>query len=184
MEDGKIVELYWAREESALAETDKKYGKYCKSIARAILYSDGDAEECFNDTLLKAWDAMPPSRPTFLKAFLGKITRHLALDRYDYDRAQKRNSAATVVMDEIGSALPETEGESPADALALKEAINSFLAALPSRTRIVFMRRYWYFCSVREIADGMGMSEGSVKIMLFRARERFKSHLEKKGIFL
>ena len=184
MDDSKIIELYFAREESALAETDQKYGKFGKSLARAILYSEEDSEECWNDTLWKAWGSIPPHKPSFLKAFLGKIVRYTALDRYEHAHAQKRNLGATVILDEAESMLAQSTLTDPSDELALKAALHSFISDLPRRTRIVFLRRYWYFCSVKDIANGMGMSESAVKVMLLRTRERLKEHLEKEGIVL
>lgn len=184
MDDDKILSLYWDRNEDAIRATDEKYGRYCHSIAFSILSSDGEAEECRNDTYMRAWESIPPHRPSLLKAYLGKITRHLALDRYDKDHAQKRSAAATVIWDEIGTALPETNAAEPSDSLALKECINAFLGELPRRIRIIFLRRYFYFCSVSEIAKSMDMSESAVKTVLFRTREKLKAELEKEGISL
>ncbi len=183
LDDAKIVDLYFERDENAIRYTDEKYGAYCQSIAFAILYAEDEAEECKNDTYWKAWNAMPPVRPSFLKSFLGKITRRLALDRYDYNRAQKRDAASTLVWDEISDAIPDLSAE-PADGLALKEAVNGFLAALSARDRIIFLRRYFYFISVADIARQSGMKEGAVKVLLHRLRQKFKQYLEKKGIAL
>lgn len=159
MEDKQIVDLYFARAEAAISETQKKYGRYCHYIAYNILYSDQDAEECVNDTYIKAWNAMPPHRPTQLSAFLGKITRNTALDRYAYMKAQKRS------------------GE-----VALKEAVNGFLRSLPAQTRVVFVRRYWYMSPVKEIARDYGMTVSNVKVTLLRTRNKFREYLEKEGI--
>ena len=182
MEDQKIVELYWERSESALEETRKKYGRYCHSIAYRILNSDPDAEECVNDTYLRAWESMPPQKPTFLQGFLGAITRNLALNRYDYNRAGKRDALQTIAQ-EYWESVPS--GELPlVEQIELRRVINAFLATLPPKTRTVFLRRYWYACPIREIAQGMGMSESNVKVMLHRTRQAFKEYLEKEGIGL
>ena len=185
MEDEKIVELYLERSETAISETQKKYGRYCFTVAYNVLYSKEDAEECVNDTFEKAWNSIPPQKPRIFSAFLGAITRNLALDRYEQSHAKKRYSPAETALEELGECIPAAEdGADISDTLALKDAINGFLASLPKRTRIVFMRRYWYFCSVSEIAEGMGMTEANVKVLLLRTRKKFKAYLEKEGITL
>ncbi len=183
MEDAKIVDLYFERDESAIVRTDEKYGAYCQSIAYAILSAEDEAEECKNDTYLRAWNAMPPERPSLLKAFLGKITRHLALDRYERNRAKKRDTAATVIWDEVCDSIPDVTSE-PADGLALKEAVNTFLSSLKARERIVFLQRYFYFLPLATISRRNGMTEGALKVLLYRLRRKFKQHLEEKEIAL
>ena len=183
MEDSKIIELYWQRDEQALAQTQEKYGRYCHAIAYNILYSESDSEECVNDTYLNAWNSMPPKRPDSLSAYLGRIVRNIALDRYDRQRAQKRCGITELALDELGECISDTEAP-PSDDEALKKAINSFLASLPRRTRIAFMQRYWYACSISDIAVNLEMSESNVKVTLLRARERFKKHLDKEGIVI
>ena len=183
MEDEKIVMLYWERNESAIRETEEKYGKYCFCIADNILHCKEDSEECVNDTWVRAWNAMPPERPTLLQAFLGKITRNLALDRYSFDRTLKRGSEVDQIADEYWQCIPSDE-PSLADQTALHAAINGFLGSLSSTHRIVFMQRYWYFCTVGEIARSMEMSESTVKVTLLRTRNKFKEYLEKEGIFI
>lgn len=185
MDDSKIVDLYWERSENAINETQKKYGRYCHSIAYHVLYNEQDTEECVNDTYVAAWNAIPPKRPAHFQQFLGKIARNIALDRYDYNSAAKRSCETEVVLDEFWECVPDSRTEvSAADELALKEIVNRFLASLGKRTRIVFMRRYWYMCSVKEIAGGMRMSESNVKVTLHRTREKFRACLEKEGIFI
>lgn len=182
MEDHKIVTLYWDRDETAIAETKKKYGTYCHSVAYRILRSDEDAEECVNDTYLRAWDAMPPHKPQMLSAFLGKITRNLALNRYWYSRAEKRAGQIEQILDEVGEFLSDP-GEMPlSDEVALREAINGFVGALPAKKRKVFVQRYFYCCSIRTIARECGMSENATKVSLHRMREEFRAYLEEKGI--
>jgi len=185
MDDKQIVDLYWERSESAIKETQRKYGKYCHSIAYAILYSSEDAEECVNDTLLRAWGAIPPAKPSRLSTFLGKITRNLALDRYDKNTAQKRLGPVELVLDELSECIPDADSSlDPIDKIALGDAINAFLAGLPQKTRQIFLRRYWFLSPVRDIARDTDMSESAVKASLMRTRESFKAYLEKEGIVL
>ncbi|MBR0327386.1 MAG: sigma-70 family RNA polymerase sigma factor [Clostridia bacterium] len=184
MDDKKIIELYFARSEDAIAETDKKYGAYCVSIARSILSNAEDAEECVNDAYLGVWNSIPPAFPRVLSAFIGRIVRNIALNRLAMLSASKRTRTAEVVYEEAEELIPDTSGEDVSAEIALRDAINGFLASLPKRTRIVFMRRYWYFCSVSEIAEGMGMTEANVKVLLLRTRKKFKAYLEKEGITL
>lgn len=160
VEDKKIVELYWERSETAIIETQKRYGRYCHYIAYNILYSHEDAEECVNDTYIKTWNALPPHRPERLTAFLGKITRNMALDRYLSDRTKKRGGGQTeAVLDELAECVPDEKSSScMADELALREAINGFLGLLPAQKRMIFLRRYWYMSSVKEIAEDYGLT--------------------------
>ena len=180
MEDERIVELFWERSEEAIKETKSKYGSYCRRIAFNILANDQDAEECENDTYLRAWEAMPPHRPTRLASFLGRITRNVALNRYAHDRAQKRAPGIEVVYEELSDLISDDrEGD---DETALAEAISGFLSTLPKEARIVFVQRYWYFCPVKVIAQSRGLSESNVKVTLMRTRKKFKEYLEKEGI--
>lgn len=182
MDDKTIVALYWERSEAAIEHSQQKYGTYCYCIANRILHSHQDSEECVNDTWVRAWHAMPPERPSFLQAFLGKITRNLALDRYAYDRAQKRGAEVDRIAEEYWQCVPSGE-PSLADQAALHDAINGFLATLPKRTRIIFMQRYWYLCSIEQIAAEHGLAAGNVKVILHRTRRSFKEYLVSKGVF-
>lgn len=184
MDDEKIVELFWERSETAILETQNKYGNYCHRIAYNILHSDYDAEECVNDTYAKAWNAIPPARPNRLSTFLGKLTRNIALNRYAHDHAQKRNTHMDLVLSEVEEFLPATEGLPLSDEITLRDAINEFVAGLAKRTRMVFVRRYWYLDSIRDIARDLGMTESGVKVTLLRTRNKFRVHLERKGIIL
>lgn len=183
MEDSRIIELFWERAEDAISETDLKYGKYCYAIAYNILHSDPDSEECVNDTYLRAWETMPPQKPNALSAYLGRITRNLALNRLSYKAREKRAEGYVAVLDEVGEMLPDAstmpEG---ADDVALREAINSFLRSLDANTRIIFVRRYWYDSEIAEIATDYSIPVGTVKSTLSRTRKRFRDHLEKEGI--
>lgn len=181
VEDNKIIELYWKRDQSAIDESNKKYGKYCRTIAYNILYSKEDSEECVNDTWHNAWRAIPPEKPSKLQYFLGRITRNLALDRYGYNKAQKRNDKLETAISEYYQCIANSKF-SVEDEFILKKLINGFLESLDSRARIIFLRRYWYALSVQEIAKNLGMSESHVSVILHRTRNRFKAYLEKEGI--
>ena len=184
MEDQKIVELYWARSEEALAQASGKYGRYCHTIAYNILYDDPDSEECVNDTWLRSWGAIPPARPFSLKAFLGKITRNLALDRREASGAKKRGGGeADAVLDELSECIEDpSAGGHDFEDIELTEILNAFLEGLEPQKRRLFLRRYWYFDSVKEIADSSGLSESNVKTSLMRMREKLRDHLAKEGI--
>lgn len=180
--DEDILSLYEARDETAIAATEHRYGGYCRAIADRILRVREDAEECVNDTWLHTWNAIPPTHPSSLKGFLGAVVRNLSINRLDYNRARRRD-AATVALDEFASCIPD--GAQPIeDEYALKEAFDGFLGGLPERERVIFVRRYWYLCPVAEIARGLGLPEGTVKSCLARTRERFRVYLEKEGIFV
>jgi RNA polymerase sigma-70 factor (ECF subfamily) len=182
MDDRKIIELYFNRDESAISKTDKKYGKLCRYIAYRILGDNQDSEECVNDTYLKAWNNMPPQKPDILSAFLSRITRNIAINRVMHDNTKKRGGEFTEVSDETLEIV--SGNDDICDDIALKQAINSFLAKLPPRTRVIFMRRYWYMSSIKEIAEDYGTPEGTVKSILSRTRQDFKNHLLKEGIAL
>lgn len=181
--DAEIVELYFARSEQAIAESEKKYGLTCHRIAYNILHSDEDAEECVSDTWLRAWNAIPPEHPVRLGAWLSTVTRRLALTRYEHRKAARRFAGVESSIDELSECIPENS-LSVADDVVLRMAINGFLASLPTRTRMIFMRKYWYMDSVADIAKAFGMSEGAVKVTLHRTRERFRKWLVKEGIYL
>lgn len=183
MEDDKIIDLYFERDENAIRETEQKYGKYCHTVAYNILHSREDAEECVSDTWHSAWNAMPPERPAVLRGFLARITRNIAIDRYRYDNAKKRGAETACAIDEYWECIPSDDGDI-GDEYALRSAINGFLESLDARTRVIFMRRYWYSMSVRDIADGMGLSQSHVGVILHRTRAAFKEHLTKEGIFV
>lgn len=186
MEDSKIIDLYWQRSEIAISETDEKYGPYCHSISCNILHSKEDAEECVNDTYLKAWNSMPTQRPNCLMAFLGKISRNLSLDRYRKNHAQKRGEGETeLVLTELEDCLSTSESvEEAVEGKLLEDCINHFLSELPRQKRNVFVCRYWYLYPVSEIAKRYGISEGTVTNTLFRLRKKLQSYLEMEGIKL
>ena len=184
MEDNRIVDLYFERSEQAITETELKYGRYCHKIAYNVLYSNPDAEECVNDTYMKAWSTIPPTRPSRLSAFLGKITRNIAINRYLHDRAEKRSAPVELALDELSEVIADgMTGEAQiTDGISLRDALNDFLAASADKPRKMFVKRYWYMLSVRDIAEEMGFSESYVKVTLYRMRQRLKERLEKEGI--
>ena len=183
MEDKKIIDLYFKRDESAISETSTKYGKLLNHIAFGILNSSEDAEECVDDTYVKAWQSMPPTRPSILSAFLSKITRNLSINRYMQNKARRRCLNADAVFEEIAECVPDTSGPI-SDTIALKDAINGFLRTLPETQRRIFVKRYFYMMSVKEIATEIRTSSNYVKVNLSRAREKFRVHLEKAGIVI
>lgn len=181
MEDHEIIALYFARSERAIAETARKFGAYCRTIAWNILASRRDAEECENDTWLAAWNSMPPQRPARLAPYLGRITRNLALDRYDHLHAAKRGGAA--LLEELDDCLPAPGSVSDAlDAAETARLITAFLRGQSEQTRRIFLRRYWYGDSTRAIARRFALSEGQVRVALHRARQRLKTYLEHEGV--
>lgn len=186
MEDSRIIDLYWARSDAALAETERKYGKYCFSIAYGILSDRQDSEECVNDTWLGAWNAMPPHRPGVLSAFLGKITRRLACSRYRAAHAQKRGgSELPLALDELTACLPTVPSAAQAvEDAELEASVNRFLHTLPARDCDIFLRRYWYVEPLAAIASRYGLPVNTVKTSLFRSRAKLKQFLEKEGIAL
>jgi len=185
MEDRQIVELYWSREETAVTESSAKYGGYCYAIAFRILCGREDAEECVNDTWLRAWNAMPPRRPERLDTFFGRLTRNLSLDRWRSLRAAKRTPDQTALaLEELAECAAPGGVEETLDAAALTASLDRFLASLPREKRVLFLRRYWYLCSVRDIAAQTGRKEAAVAAALFRLRNQLRAHLEKEGFAL
>lgn len=186
MEDKRIVELFWARSEDAIARTSDKYSTYCKTVAYNVLRNSSDVEECLNDTMQRAWNSIPPNKPDNLKAFLGKIIRNLALNRVEQSSAQKRGSGHyPLVLSELEECIASADStEQSLDNSILSEAINSFLSTLPKQKRILFVRRYWYMESVSELADKLDISQSKVKTDLCRIRQKLKSYLEKEGIYV
>lgn len=179
MEDRTIIDLFWQRAEEALTECGRRYGRYCQTIAINILRNPEDAQECVNETWLKAWNAIPPARPVRLKAYLGRICRNLALDHYAAARSQKRGGGAIeIALDELAEIpLPENTGEGE-----ITRVLNSFLRLEPPELAAIFVKRYWYLMSDREIAREYGYSRVKVASILYRMRQRLKNKLESEGL--
>ena len=181
MDDRAIVALYWKRAETAILETKKQYGRLLLSISRGILRNEEDAEECENDTYLRAWDTIPPKRPEKLSAFLAKITRNLSLDRYDAKHAAKRGGGEVpLLLDELAEVVAD-EKAFPTDTEGLSEVLNAFLGRLKPDARTIFLRRYWFGDSVQEISARSGFGESKIKMSLLRTRQSLQEALEKEG---
>lgn len=184
MEDGKIIELFFLRSEQAVVELSYKYGKICRRIAYNILCNPEDAEECVNDTFLGAWTSIPPQKPNPLSTYVCKITRNIALKRHRYNTAKKRNSIYDVSFSELEECIPATQNAVSCTEEDLTEIIENFLDSLDKRSRILFVKRYWYAESIKTIAEEFDMTENSVTVKLLRIRNKLKTYLEKKGIWV
>ena len=180
MQDDAIITLYWNRDETAILHTDEKYHIYCYTIAHRILHSENDAEECINDTWLRAWNTIPPQKPSNLRLFLGRITRNLSLDRYRRFHAEKRGGGEMpMLLEELGDCATHTD--TVFDEVAQKElahTLEQFLTTLDIRDRTIFLKRYFYTMSVAEIARQLAMTENGVSKRLSRMREKLKVCLE------
>ena len=183
MNDKNIVDLYFNRDEEAIAQTDKKYGRYCYSIAYNILTNKEDAEESVSDTYVAAWRAIPPRRPSVLSTFLGKITRHIAIDRWRERNASKRGGGEVpLALEELQDCVAGMQNvEMDYERKEIIKAYVKFLDALPATERRVFLCRYWYVDSVEAIADKFGFSQSKVKTMLHRTRAKLRKQLAEEG---
>ena len=185
MEDSRIVELYWKRSEQAIAESERKYGKYCYAVAHGILRNREDSEECVNDTWLCAWNSMPPANPPILRTYLGRITRNFAINRYKAQHRQKRGGHTVEAIAELGDiASPETEVQAQMDKQEFARVFNAFLYSLPERDCNVFLRRYFYAESAQEIAKRYGIKQDNVLKILSRTRLKLKEYLKEEEIYL
>ena len=183
MNSGELVELFWNRQESAISETEREYGRYCFCVANNLLHNSQDAEECVNDTYLRVWNSIPPQRPTDFKAFLARITRNLAIDRLRAKNTKKR-SAVIVAFAELENELYENGDFSDGITLdALQKSLDHFLRLIPERDRNVFIRRYWFGEDIAVIAKKYGLREDHVFKILSRVRQRLKKHLTKEGYY-
>ncbi len=183
MEDKDIVQLFWDRNEQAIKESSDKYGAYCNTIAYNILKDSSDTEECVNDTWLRAWESIPPQKPSKLSAFFGRITRNLALDRYrEMHRKKRGGSEKELVFDELEEVV--SGSEDPETMYLRKEMIdeiNVFLKSLNIEKRSIFVLRYWYAFSLPEISKRINMSEKNISVILSRLRKQLKQYLLGKG---
>ena len=182
MDDGKIIELYFARDERAIEETRLSYGRLLMSVAMSILHNAIDSEECESETYFRTWQAIPPTRPTYFSAFLTKITRNLAINRLHQNQS-RAPLGPELIFEELAEAIPDTQGDITED-IELRDALNDFLEALDKTKRQIFVRRYFYMREVKQIAKEMGISAGSVKINLGRVRQELRLHLEQRGIVI
>ena len=184
MEDSRIIELYWNRDESAIAETQQKYDRYLSKIAYNILADIEDTKESVNDTYLRAWNSIPPQKPFSLSSYLGRITRQISIDLYRRKTAKKRlGSEYELSLDELyDCASKHGEPEKEFDLKALSDAVNNWLSTLPDDTRNIFVCRYFYFDSIRDIAEYTGSGESKIKSTLHRARQSLRKYLEKEEL--
>lgn len=183
MDDGKIIELFLLRSEQAVIELSYKYGKTCRRIAFNILNNFEDAEECVNDTYLGTWNSIPPQKPNPLSTYVCKITRNLALKRYRYNTAKRRNSFYDVSLSELEECMPSViQNTVSCNEENLTEIIESFLDSLDKKSRIMFVKRYWYAEPISAIAEEFNITENNVAVRLLRIRSKLKMYLEKEGI--
>lgn len=184
MNDSEIVNLYWERSEQAVAETAKKYGKYCHRIAYNILRNTEDSEECVNDTWLGAWNSMPDKRPEKLSPFLGKITRNFALKKIVQSHAKKRGSGEMLLaLEELDECIASGyDLERDVENRELSRAIDRFVEHLPEREQLVFVCRYWYLAGEREIAEKFSLTRSGVNTILRRTRNKLKTYLITEGL--
>ena len=182
MDDLQIIELYFARDEHAIKETDRKYGKLCFRVAKNLLFNNEDSEECVNDTYLTVWNKIPPTRPNNFTAFICKITRNLSLKKLELSSAMKRSAGTIISMSELEKALPDQCIAPDVEDEELGKLISAFLWSEKELDRNVFLRKYWFFDTISDIAERYSLNENNVKSMLFRSRNRLREFLKKEGI--
>ena len=183
MEDSKIIDLLFERSEQAIEALDRQFGPLVKKTASNILRNGQDVEECANDTWLAVWNSVPPRRPEPLGSYVCRIARNLAVSRLRTKTAAKRDGGFELVLDELAECVPSgTNLERELEARELLAAVNRFLSALEYDDRFVFVRRYWYADSVRDIAAAMRVKENQVSLRLFRIREKLRKKLQKEGL--
>lgn len=182
MDDSKIIELFFARNEDAIKHTDDAYGRRLFHLADNIVHNDQDAEESVNDTYMKAWDTIPPQRPEHFFAYIAKICRNFALKRIDWQKAKKRNAEVVTLTQEMENCIPDTYQDMETDARELGRILDAFLRTLTPENQMVFLRRYWYVDTIAEIVVRYGISESAVQMRLNRTRSRLAMYLAKEGI--
>lgn len=182
LEDQRIIDLYFNRNELAITETANKYGRLCFSIANNILRSQLDSDECVNDTYLRIWNVIPPTVPDCFRNFICRIVRNISLKRYEYNSAKKRSQETAVSLEELDIAIPDSSIPDSIDSEALGKAISDFLDTISRDARVVFIRKYFFFDSVSEIAQRFSFTENKVKVSLHRTREKLRTYLFERGI--
>ena len=185
MEDAQILQLFNARDETAIGESRRKFGPLIRALALRLLRSKEDAEETENDTYLKVWNAVPPAQPLPLAPYFSAVCRRTALDRLRARvRAKRGGGVYEASLSELAEVIPDgDDGRTYADTVALKNALNAFLSTLTPDARLIFLRRYWWFCSVEEIARVRGMTQGAVKMSLSRTRAKLKDYLKEEQLY-
>ncbi len=184
MEDDRIIELYFNRDERAITETSLKYGRLCYKIANRIVGNEHEADECVNDTYFGPWQSIPPERPSCFMAFVAKIARNKALSRLRYNGAAKRNAEAVLSLNELEEIIPDNKDFNNIEDREVGKWISEFLAGEDEEVRNIFLRKYWFFDSIEEIAVKFGHSESKIKSMLYRTRNKLKGYLTEKGVAL
>ena len=184
MKDEEIVNLYWDRQEKAIYETDKKYGRYCNTISFNILQDNEETKECINDTYLKIWNNIPPQRPNMLKVYIGKITRNLAINQYERKKAKKRDYTLEIALEELNECISSNNDvEKELDYNELVNALNNFLSKLSQNKRKIFLERYWYLYSIKEISSKNKITQSNTKTILLRLRNQLKNYLKEGGLY-
>ena len=186
MRDEEIISLYFERNEQAIRETISAYGSYCRKIAGNILENEADVEVVLSDTWLRTWNAIPPQKPQYLRLFLGTVTRNLAFSRYRANTALCRGSGEIpLALEELSECVGrDTDPERKLEARELGSAVTNFLKTESQNSRVIFLRRYYYLESSREIARCLGTSDSNVRLQLSRTRKKLKAYLKKEGYFL
>lgn len=184
MDDEKIIALFYKRSEEALTQAADKYGRYCKAVARRILHNQEDVEECVNDAYHAAWNAIPPNKPRKLKIYLARLTRNIACDRYDYNKAKKRNGEFDLILSELEELLGSRQHnvDTQLENMETARLINEFLYRLDREARHIFIHRYWHCHSISSIASQYACSESRIKSILFRTRNKLKAFLRQEGV--
>lgn len=175
MEDKEIIELFFARDQKGIAALVEKYGRLCRQVSMNVLGSLEDVDECLNDTWLAAWNQIPPRRPTSLAAYVAKITKNLSLKKYRDDRKKYRDTEIELCLDEMAECTSDQQTESEDE---LREIIEKFLDSLSAENRVIFVKRYWFDESIKDMAAETGLSENSVSVKLHRLRKRLKKYLQ------
>lgn len=182
MEDARIIELFWARNEDAIAQTDAAYGPRLQALAYKILSNREDAEESVSDTYMKTWEIIPPQRPTYFYAFVSSICRHLSFHKVDWKQAAKRRAEIVSLTKEMELCIPDASRDRELEARELRRVLNAFLEGLPKETRLIFLRRYYHADTIAEIAARYGITESKVKMQLSRTRAKLCTYLEQEGM--
>lgn len=184
MEDEQILDLYFARNEAAITETDLKYRRYCEKIAYNILGNREDSIECIQDTYLAAWNTIPPKRPQLLRTYLGRLIRNISLNLFEKNHAEKRGGGQLLlVLEELEECIPaKLDPQIEVETRELAKRINEFLRLQKAKERTLFLKRYWYGEEIKDIAKEMEMTEANVKVNLHRTRKKLRIYLQNRGV--
>ena len=183
MDDKKIIDLYFARSENAIKETDVKYGKLLFGVSYGILGSAPDAEECVDDTYMSAWKVIPPQRPNYFSAFLSKIVRNISINRYNKNKRRYQNLVPDAILDEMSECIPAPAADVAED-IVIRDCINKFLSELSTKSRVIFVKRYFFMRSISQIEEETGVKSSTVKVTLSRLRVMLRERLEREGIYI